>query len=129
MSTSATIEGQLTADPELRFTPGGKPVCDFSVAVNRSWDGDKGKQEEVSFFQCVAWQDVAEHMAESLHKGDRVVVIGRLKQERWEAEDGSARSKIAIVVDSIGPSLRFANAQVLKDKSDRKARPEDEDPF
>lgn len=115
-----TIEGNLTADPELRFTPTGRAVATFSVAVNRRWTDNQGQhQEETSFFDCEAWQILGENIAGSLNKGDRVIVAGDLKQDTWEAEDGTKRSKHKIRARSVGPALTFATATVTKN-----ARPE-----
>lgn len=109
MGTFVNIEGNLTKDPELRFTPSGTAQVTFSVADNRKWTGADGQtHEETSFFDCVAWKDLGENIAESLHKGDRVIVIGQVRQRSWETDDGQKRSKVEVVVDGIGPSLRWA---------------------
>lgn len=115
--TNASFEGNLTRDPELRFTQTGKAVADFSVAVNRTWNDANGeRQEEVSFFDCSAWDQLAHNIADSLVKGDRVVVTARMRQRSWDAEDGTKRSKIEFTVDGIGPSLRWATAKVTKNE-------------
>lgn len=111
MSATVTIIGNLTADPELRSTNSGKDVVNFSVAYSPTRpDGSKG---EVSFYNCTAWEYLAVNLAASLRKGDRVVVIGRLRQDRWE-QDGEKRQKMTITVDEIAPSLRFATAEVTR---------------
>lgn len=112
---NAVFEGNLTRDPELRFLPSGKPVCDFSVAVNRRWKDQAGEQqEEVSFFDCTAWDELGENVAHCLAKGDRVLVSARIRQRSWEAEDGTKRSKVEFTVDCVGPSLRWATTQITK---------------
>lgn len=109
-NTNVTIVGNLTRDPELRFTNTGLPVCNFSVAVNDS----RGEDKQVSYYDVTAWRDLASNAANSLTRGCRVVVTGELKQRSWQADDGSKRSKIEIVAEAIGPDLRFAAAQVIE---------------
>jgi single-strand DNA-binding protein len=111
---SVTLVGNITDDPELRFTPSGQALAKFSLAVNRRWQDRSSNewQEETSFFQCSCWREMAENVAESLKKGTRVIVHGRLQQRRWETPDGDKRSTIDISVDEIGPSLRWATASV-----------------
>ncbi len=111
-----TIVGNLTRDPELRFTPSGAAVTTFGVAWNqRSGDGE----EKTSFFDVTCWRQLAENAAESLTKGMRVMVYGRLDQRSWETQDGEKRSKVEIVADEVAPSLRWATAQVTRnDRSD-----------
>ena len=101
---SVSFAGNLTDDPELRHTESGIARAMFRVAVS-------GRRErEPSFFTAVVWRDQAEHAAQSLAKGRRVVIVGRLQQRSWTAEDGSARSVVEVVVDELGPSLRWATA-------------------
>jgi len=109
-----TIVGNITRDPEIRYTPTGTAKATFGVAVNRRWqDRASGEwQEQTSFFDVVCWGDMAEHVQESLEKGTRVVVTGRLEQRSWETEQGERRSKIEIIADDVGPSLRWAKAAV-----------------
>jgi single-strand DNA-binding protein len=111
-----TIVGNITRDPEIRYTPSGTAKASFGVAVNRRWqDRASGEwQEQTSFFDVVCWGDMAEHVQESLEKGTRVVVTGRLEQRSWETEQGERRSKIEIVADDVGPSLRWAKATVSR---------------
>jgi len=91
--------GNLTADPELRTIPSGQSVCSFSLAVNRSWSGKDGnKQEEVNFFDCVAWGKPGEIIAQYMGKGRQLFVSGRLQNRSWEAKDGSKRYKTEVVV-------------------------------
>ena len=115
---SITIVGNLTRDPELRYTPAGAATCQFGVAVNRVWTDRQTneKKEATSFFNVVAWREMAENAGESLTKGSRVVVTGRLEQRSWETPDGDKRSVVEIVADEIGPSLRWATAQVVRNE-------------
>ena len=111
-----TLVGNITDDPELRFTPTGRPVANFTVAVNRRTRTQDGQWEDKldGFFRCNAWADMAENVAESLTKGSRVLVTGRLQQRSWEDPDGNKRSAVEIQVDEVGPSLRWATASVTR---------------
>ncbi len=111
-----TILGNITRDPELRFTPNGTAVVGFGLAVNRSIrDKKSGEwQEEVDFFNVTAWFKLAENCAESLTKGDRVLISGRLSQDRWEDKEGQKRSVIKITANVIAPSLEFASCKLEK---------------
>ncbi|MBP8212036.1 MAG: single-stranded DNA-binding protein [Ilumatobacteraceae bacterium] len=112
---STTITGNITRDPELRFTPNGQAVATFGVAVNRKWKDARGEQQEqTSFFDVKCWRELAENVTNSLTKGDRVIVTGRLEQRSWETDAGDKRSKVEIVADEVGPSLRWANATVTR---------------
>jgi single-strand DNA-binding protein len=102
---SASFAGNLTDDPEVRYTEGGIARTVFRVAVSGR------REQEPSFFTVIVWRDQAEHVAESLSKGSRVVVVGRLQQRSWTAEDGSARSSVEVVAEELGPSLRWATAK------------------
>ncbi|MBT8206669.1 MAG: single-stranded DNA-binding protein [Acidimicrobiia bacterium] len=114
-SNTVTVIGNLTDDPELRFTPSGVAMAKISVAVNRRWqDANREWQEDTSFFRGTCWRDQAENIAESLQKGQRVIVTGRLEQRSWETNDGEKRSMVEISIDEIGPSLRWATASVTK---------------
>lgn len=108
--------GNITRDPELRFTPSGAAVANFGLAVNRRWRNQQTNEweEQVSFFDIVCWRELAENVTESLTKGSRVMVSGRLDQRSWETQDGEKRSKVEVVADEVGPSLRWATAQVTK---------------
>ena len=112
---SITIVGNITRDPELRYTPGGQANVRLGVAVNRKWqDRSSGEwQEATSFFDVIAWRELAENVNESLKKGARVIVTGRLEQRTWEQE-GNKRSVVEIIADEIAPSLRWATAKVEK---------------
>ena len=101
-----TVVGNITRDPELRFTTGGRAVANFGIAVNRRYQVNNEWQEQTSFFDVVAWAQLGENAAASLSKGARVIVNGRLEQRSWETQDGEKRSKVEIIADEIGPSLR-----------------------
>jgi single-strand DNA-binding protein len=108
--------GNLTRDPEIRYTRDGQATTSLSVAVNRRWQDRTTKdwEESTSFFDVVCWGDLAENVALSLTKGARVVVTGRLEQRSWESDEGEKRSKVEIVADEIGASLRFATVDIHK---------------
>lgn len=122
MSNNAqvTIVGNIARDPEMRFTPNGAAVANFGVAVNRRWFDKKANDwaEEVSFFDVVAWRDLAENVADSITKGMRVVVVGRLEQRTWETQDNEKRSKVEIVADEVAPSLRWSTASITRNERD-----------
>ena len=111
-SNSVTVIGNLTRDPELRFTTGGRGVASFGLAVNRRYQQNGEWQEQTSFFNIVCWGDLGENAATSLTKGSRVIVTGRLEQRSWETADNEKRSVVEIVADEVGPSLRWATAQI-----------------
>ncbi|NCY15807.1 MAG: single-stranded DNA-binding protein [Actinobacteria bacterium] len=115
---NVTVVGNCTRDPELRFTAGGQAVASFGLAVNRRWQNRQTNEweEAVSFFDITCWAQLAENVAESITKGSRVIVTGRLDQRSWETQDGDKRSKIEIVADEIGPSLTYATAQVVRNE-------------
>ncbi|MGH3432548.1 MAG: single-stranded DNA-binding protein [Thermocrispum sp.] len=115
--TIITVVGNLTADPELRFTPSGAAVANFTVASTpRIYDKQSGewKDGEALFLRCNIWRQAAENVAESLTRGARVVVQGRLKQRSFETKEGEKRTVVELEVDEIGPSLRYATAKVNK---------------
>ena len=114
---TVTILGNLTRDPELRFTPSGAAVVGFGIAVNRNIQNKTSGEWETQadFFNVTAWHKLAENCAESLSKGDRVLVTGRLSQESWEdKKDGTKRSTVKIIANTIGPSLEFASCNIEK---------------
>ncbi len=114
-TNTVTIIGNLVEDPELRFTPSGVAMAKLRVAVNRRWrDRNDQWQEETSFFGGTVWRDMAENIAESLQKGSRVILTGSLEQRSWETQDGERRSVVEIRIDELGPSLRWATAQVTR---------------
>ncbi len=113
MSSNVTLIGNLVDDPELRFTPSGVAMAKIRMAVNRRWRDQSGEwQENTSFFSGTVWREQAEQVAESLQKGARVIVTGRLEQRSWETEQGEKRSVVEVQIDEIGPSLRWATATV-----------------
>jgi single-strand DNA-binding protein len=110
--THVTITGNLTDDPELAYTPNGAAVANFRVAVTpRVRDGNGWKDGETSFFRITAWRDLAEHLADSLAKGDRVIVQGQLKTRSWETPEGDKRQMVEVTAEEAGPSLRWATAK------------------
>ncbi|MGL5865888.1 MAG: single-stranded DNA-binding protein [Dermatophilaceae bacterium] len=115
--TTITIIGNLTADPELRFTPSGAAVANFTVASTpRTLDrqSQEWKDGETLFMRCAIWRDAAENVAESLNRGTRVVVTGRLKSRSYETKEGEKRTVVELDVDEVGPSLRYASAKITK---------------
>lgn len=115
MSNFVTLVGNLVDDPELRFTPNGTAMAKIRFAVNRRWQDRSGEwQEDTSFFTGTCWRDMAENVAESLTKGMRVIVVGRLQQRSWETQEGDKRSVVEIDVQEIGPSVRWATATVTR---------------
>lgn len=115
--TTLTVVGNLTADPELRFIPTGAGVVAFTIAASRRiYDRDTGqwKDGDTLFMRCSAWRDLAEHIAETLVKGMRVIASGRLKQREYQDREGITRTIVEMDVEEIGPSLRYATARVTK---------------
>ena len=113
---SITIVGNMTRDPEIRYTPSGQANARLGVAVSRRWMNKKTNdwEERTSFFNVIAWGDMAENISDTLAKGTRVIVNGRLEQRSWETPDGDKRSKVEVIADEVGPSLRWATADVTK---------------
>jgi single-strand DNA-binding protein len=110
-----TLIGNLTDAPEVRFTPSGVAVCKFTVASTpRIRKGDEWVDGEPTFMACTAWRQLAENAGESLPKGARVIVTGRLRTERWENKDGEKRSRVVLDVDGVGPDLTYATAEIRK---------------
>jgi len=115
--TTITLVGNLTADPDLRFTPSGAAVANFTVASTpRTFDraSQEWKDGEAMFINCAAWRNLAENVAESLQKGSRVIVTGRLRSRSYEGREGDRRTVFEIEVDEIGPSLRYATAKLTR---------------
>jgi single-strand DNA-binding protein len=112
------LVGNVTRDPELRFTPTGQPTTTFGLAVNRRWQNRQTQEweEATSFFDIVCWRELAENASESLRRGSRVIVTGRLEQRSWESADNEKRSKVEVVADELGPSLRWASASITKNE-------------
>jgi len=108
-----TLVGNLTDDPELRFTPNGAAVANFRLAVTpRVREGDNWKDGETSFFRINVWRQMAENVAETMTKGSRCIVVGRLRMRSWETPEGEKRSVTEVEADEVGPSLKFATAKV-----------------
>lgn len=116
IGNAVTVIGNTSREPELRFTPGGMAVAQFGLAVNRRRQVNNEWKEEVSFFDVVCYGTLAENVAESIGKGARVIVDGRLEQRSWETQDGDKRSKVEVIADEVGPSLRWATAEVTKNE-------------
>jgi single-strand DNA-binding protein len=114
MTATITLIGNLTREPEIRYTRDGQATATFGVAVNRRrQDRDTDQREEsTSFFDVVCWRDLAENAVLSLTKGSRVLVVGRLEQRSWEQDGGTQRTKVEVVADDLGPSLRSATAEI-----------------
>jgi single-strand DNA-binding protein len=113
---TVTVVGNVTRDPELRYTTGGRGVASFGLAVNRRYQVHGEWQEQTSFFNVVAWGTLGENAAACVTKGTRLVVYGRLEQRSWETQDGEKRSVVEIVADEVGPSLRWATAEVNRNE-------------
>jgi single-strand DNA-binding protein len=127
-----TIAGNLTADPELRFTGSGQPVANFTVAQTpRFKDNSTGewKDGDTLFLNCTAWRGMAENVTESLSRGMRVIVTGRLKQRSYETKEGEKRTVIELECDEVGPSLKNAQAKVIKNGSGSSSSDEEKVPF
>lgn len=121
------IVGNVTSDPELKFTASGKQLVNFTLANNRRFKKGDDWEEAVSFVNCVIWGDVAEYFCASVQKGDRVVVIGRLDQETWETEGGQKRSNFKINVEEVAVSLKSAMCQiqrVQREKTQQYSKPQ-----
>ena len=116
MTTTTTLIGNLTRDPEIRYTRDGQATTTLGVAVNKRWKNRTTDEweESTSFFDVVCWRELAENVALSLTKGARVVISGSLQQRSWETEDGERRFKVEVVADEIGASLRFATTDIHK---------------
>lgn len=124
--TIITVVGNLTADPELRYTQGGLPVVNFTIASTpRNFDrqANEWKDGEALFLRASVWREFAEHVAGSLKKGMRVVATGRLKQRSYETAEGEKRTALELEIDEIGPSLRYATAQVTRAAASAKGAP------
>jgi single-strand DNA-binding protein len=114
MTTTVTIVGNVTRDPELRMIPSGAAIATFSIAVSKRRKNEAGQWEDgdTEFYDVVAWRDLGENVVESIVKGTRVIVTGRLSQRSWETDDGQKRSKVEIVADEVGPSLKWATTEI-----------------
>jgi single-strand DNA-binding protein len=131
--THVAITGNLTDDPEVTFTPNGAAVCNFRLAVTpRVKDGEGWKDGETSFFRITAWRQLAEHVGDSLSKGDRVIVLGQLKSRSWETPEGERRSVVEVTAEEVGPSLKWATAKPERTKANgttKAGRFNDDPPF
>ena len=124
VDTHVTITGNLTDDPEVTFTPNGAAVTNFRLAVtSRIKDGEGWRDGDTSFYRITAWRALAEHVTESLSKGDRAVVIGRLKSRSWETPEGDKRSVVEVEADEVAPSLRWATAKPQRAARNGEAKP------
>lgn len=140
-SNDITVAGGLTRDPELRYGAGGGAVAPFSIACGRRYQKNGEWVEDTSFFDCVAFGALGEHVAASLRKGDRVIVSGRLEQQTWDDRDGNKRSKLQVIADEVGASLKWVDVEVQRQERTKTAadgtttsrsQPQpshDEDPF
>jgi single-strand DNA-binding protein len=134
MDTFVTVVGNLTGDPELRFTPNGAAVANFRLAVTpRVREGDSWKDGETSFFRVNVWRQQAENVAETLTKGTRVIVTGKLRNRSWQTDGGEQRTVTEIEADELGPSLKWATAKVERANragaGDKGGQFNDEPPF
>ena len=118
IDNTVTVTGNATREPELRYTPSGQSVASFGLAVNRRWQNRQTQEweESTSFFDVTCWSQLAENAAETVGRGTRVTVTGRLDQRSWENQDGDKRSKVEIVADDVAVSLRWATANVTKNE-------------
>lgn len=128
--SNVTLVGNLTKDPELRYTSAGKAVATAGIAVNKRWMNRQTNEweEQTSFFNIVAWETLAENLAESFSKGDRVIVSGDLEQRSWETTEGEKRSTVEVKVSDIGASVRWATVAITKNQragGDRPPHPAD----
>ena len=115
---TVTVIGNVTRDPELRFTPSGQAIATFGLAVNRRWQNRQTQEweEQVSFFDVTCWAQLGQNVADTLVKGSRAIVTGRLEQRSWETDQGDKRSKVEIIADEVGPSLRWATADITRNE-------------
>jgi single-strand DNA-binding protein len=132
VSTSVTLRGNLTRDPELRFSKAGTPVATFTVVTSRRVKDQKTGEwsdADTSFWNCVAFGDLADHVAESAEKGTGVIVIGAAAQEEWTSKDGEKRRGVKVTAEDVAVSLRWRSAKVGKAAERPKDQQRDEDPF
>ncbi len=115
---TVTVVGNVTRDPELRFTPSGQAIATFGLAVNRRWQNRQTQEweEQVSFFDITCWAQLGQNVSDTLVKGSRAIVTGRLEQRSWETDQGDKRSKVEIIADEVGPSLRWATAEITRNE-------------
>lgn len=129
--SNVTLVGNMTRDAELRYTTGGRAIASFGIAVNRRWQNKTTQEweEQVSFFNVTAWANLGENICQSLVKGSRVIVTGRLEQRSWETPEGEKRSVVEIVADEIGPSLRWATCEVTRTERETMGRQANDDEY
>ena len=129
--TAVTIVGNITRDPDLKFTGSGLAMCTFGVAVNNRKKDERGEwvDGDPSFYDVVCWRQLAENVTESLPKGTSVIVVGKLRQRSWEADDGTKRSKVEVQADHVGPALNWATAEVSRNEKRTAPVAADEEPF
>jgi single-strand DNA-binding protein len=115
---TVTVIGNVTRDPELRFTPSGQAIATFGLAVNRRWQNRQTQEweEQVSYFDITCWAQLGQNVSDTLVKGSRAIVTGRLEQRSWETDQGEKRSKVEIIADEVGPSLRWATAEITRNE-------------
>lgn len=125
MSASpTTLVGNLTQDPDLKFLPNGTPKLSFGIAVNHFWTDQSGeKQEKTSYFNIVAWRQLAEDAARNLEKGMRVVITGRLEQRSWDSDDGKKNSIVELIADDVAPSVRGLESVERVKRGEGNSRP------
>ena len=127
--THVTITGNLTDDPDLRFTPNGHPVANFRLAVTaRVKDGEGWRDGDTSFYRITVWRQLAEHIGDSLAKGHRVIVVGQLRARPWETPEGERRSVVEVQAEEVGPSLRWATAKPERATGNSKGGQFNDDP-
>ena len=129
--TAVTIVGNITRDPDLKFTGSGLAMCTFGLAVNNRKKDERGEwvDGDPSFYDVVCWRQLAENVTESLPKGTSVIVVGKLRQRSWEADDGTKRSKVEVQADHVGPALNWATAEVSRNEKRTAPVIADEEPF
>lgn len=120
-TNSVTMIGNLTRDPELRYTTGGRGVASFGMAVSRRYQQNNEWVEQTSFFNVVCWGDLGENVAASLVKGSRAIVSGRMEQRSFETNEGDKRSVVELIADEVGPSLRWAQAEIHRTEREQGA--------
>jgi single-strand DNA-binding protein len=129
--TAVTIVGNITRDPDLKFTGSGLAMCTFGLAVNNRKKDERGEwvDGDPSFYDVVCWRQLAENVTESLPKGTSVIVVGKLRQRSWEADDGTKRSKVEVQADHVGPALNWATAEMSRNEKRTAPVAADEEPF
>lgn len=122
MTNQISVVGNMTREPELRFTQNGSGICNFGVASSRRFKRGDEWEEQTTFFNVTAWGELGEHIAESLPKGTRVIVVGRMDQRSYETQDGEKRTVMDLTADSVGAELRFATVEVNRIKRESGGR-------